>query len=99
MLGLHDVARFAPGDPAALVAATFACPVCLDVDCDVTLHPAPRTSAAACACATCRSAWSVDLDPGQLLRLTLAPPAQDVAQRVDLRHAPAHGFPWSDERP
>ncbi len=95
MVALHDVARFAPGDPAALVAAAFACPLCLDVDCDVTLHRAPRHTSADCACASCRAAWSVELDGAQLLRLTFAPPREDLLQRVALSSAATHGFPWS----
>lgn len=88
---LADVARFAPGDPEVVVAASFACPLCLGADCDVLVHASPRRSVAACSCRSCPADWTVALDPAQLLRLTVAPPEGHVA----LRAAAAHGFPWS----
>jgi hypothetical protein len=90
-----DVARFAPGDPEAVVAASFACPLCLGVDCDVLVHAAPGCSQATCSCRRCPGDWTVALDPAQLLRLTVAPPADAPEGHVALQAGASRGFPWS----
>jgi hypothetical protein len=71
---VHDVARFRPDDPAELVAASFACPLCLHAPVAVRLPGAFDEPAAACMCGSCATGWDVALDAMQLLRLTLSPP-------------------------
>lgn len=72
MSALADVARFRPEDPDALVAASFACPVCLrgdDVEWSAVLEgydPSVR-----CRCPSCEERWLVYLAPQQALRLGL----------------------------
>ena len=69
---LTDTARFLPGDPDVLVAASLACPLCLDSDAvawDAALEgydPSVR-----CSCPSCQAHWSVYLTPEQALRLGL----------------------------
>lgn len=69
---LADVARFAPNDPDALVAAALACPLCLcseGVQCEDSLDgydPSVR-----CRCPSCQARWRVYLTPEQALRLAL----------------------------
>jgi hypothetical protein len=74
MEGLSDTARFLAGDPDVLVAASLACPLCLD-SADVAWRarlegydPYVR-----CECPSCHAHWSVYLTPEQALRLGLMP--------------------------
>jgi hypothetical protein len=64
-------AVFGLDDPDALVDAGLACPACLSdatrVSVDAGLHGAGR-------CTDCGNRWSLDLEPQQLLRLSLDPP-------------------------
>ena len=72
MVDLSDTARFRPGDPDVLVAASLTCPVCLDsehVGWSGVLEgydPSVR-----CDCPSCHAHWSVYLTPEQALRLGL----------------------------
>jgi hypothetical protein len=69
---LADTARFLPGDPDILVAASLCCPVCLrgeTIVCEQSLEgydPSVR-----CRCPPCHAHWSVYLTPDQALRLGL----------------------------
>lgn len=68
---LQDVARFRADDADELVAASFACPLCLHVD--VALDIASQTSLgplADCRCRRCASDWFVLVEEDQLVRLT-----------------------------
>jgi hypothetical protein len=67
---VHDVARFRPEDPPALVAASFACPQCLHEPSVVRVDD----ESAQCACLPCGIGWEVALDDMQQLRLALSPP-------------------------
>ncbi|HTU28144.1 MAG TPA: hypothetical protein VMF07_02105 [Solirubrobacteraceae bacterium] len=73
MLGpLADVARFTAQDPDAVVAASFACPICLhgeDVTRDVSLDG--YDPSVSCECPECDANWRVYLTPDQALRLGL----------------------------
>jgi hypothetical protein len=71
----HDVARFNMDDPEVLVAATFACPMCLRAPCRVVLDDGDVLPVATCACTACAHEWVVELEARQLLRLSLDPPA------------------------
>lgn len=93
-----DVARFLPDDDARLVAASFACPVCLGLDAAARLVLERDDSEVECRCAVCATEWSVAVDPAQVMRLVLhPPPAQDGAP---LRMLPPRtaGAPWSELR-
>jgi len=69
---LTDVARFTAQDADVVVAAAFACPICLreePVAREVTLEGYdPFVS---CECPTCVESWRVYLTPEQALRLGL----------------------------
>ena len=71
---LNDVARFTATDPDGLVAAAFACPLCLHGEStertDVLEGYDPSVS---CRCPTCDARWRVYLTPEQALRLGLMP--------------------------
>ncbi len=69
-----DCARFMAEDPAELVAASFACPWCLAPLDDALVEVGTHDSVARCVCPACGEDWDVALDPGQVMRLTLAPP-------------------------
>jgi hypothetical protein len=70
---LSDVARFRPTDDEQVVAASFACPVCLRRPAASTLHAEPEDLVSS-AC-TCGTEWQTLLDPDQTLRMSLSPPA------------------------
>ena len=92
---LDDVARFRPDDPEPLVAASFLCPLCLAVEVTGELLVAGEDSEVICSCAGCDAVWSVALDPAQLMRLVLHPPAphgDGWALRVFPHYAA--GTPW-----
>lgn len=84
-----DVARFRAEDDALLVAASFACPVCLGSNADVRLVLEPDDAEVECSC-RCGTEWSVAVDAGQALRLALHPPAEPGAR---LRMLPLTGRP------
>ncbi len=69
---LADVARFTPQDPDVLVAAGFACPICLHAD-HVTREVALEgyDPSVSCECPTCDASWRVYLTPEQALRIGL----------------------------
>jgi hypothetical protein len=72
---LSDAARFLADDPDELVAAAFACPVCLHRPDRMFLGDADEEGALArCACHPCQREWDVALDPWQALRVQLTPP-------------------------
>ena len=69
---LSDVARFTAQDPDVVVAAAFACPICLhgdDVAREVRLEG--YDPSVSCECPTCDASWQVYLTPEQALRLGL----------------------------
>ncbi|HET9103043.1 MAG TPA: hypothetical protein VFN55_06775 [Solirubrobacteraceae bacterium] len=76
MTVLADVARFRPDDPAALVEASLACPVCLRSE-DIEWSPALQgyDPSVRCRCPSCDERWLVYLAPEQALRLGLMAPA------------------------
>lgn len=78
---MHDTARFLPDDPDALVAASFACPVCLRAPSYARLSDYYGESSASCTCLPCREGWEVSLSDLQMLRLTLGPPRGLVLER------------------
>ncbi len=89
-----DVARFRADDDAALVAASFACPVCLGLDAAARLVLERDDSEVECRCAACATEWSVAVDPTQALRLVLHPPrARDGARLRMLPPRTAGGAP------
>jgi hypothetical protein len=69
---LADTARFRADDPDELVAAAFACPVCLrgeGVERRETLGG--YDPSVACSCESCSTRWRVYLTPDQALRLSV----------------------------
>ncbi len=72
MVGLADVARFAPRDPVALVTASLACPLCLGSD-QVVWEAAleGHDPSVHCRCPDCGRRWQVFLAPEQALRIGL----------------------------
>lgn len=74
MNALDDVARFRADDDARLVAASFACPVCLEIDAVARLVLEPDDGEVECSCTACGADWIVAVDPAQVLRLVLHPP-------------------------
>jgi hypothetical protein len=80
---LDDSARFRPEDPEDLVAASFACPLCLCAAAQVLIVRHDTDATASCLCRHCALGWRVGLDPSQTLRMLLAPPA-DVSVRLAL---------------
>ncbi|HWI71514.1 MAG TPA: hypothetical protein VNT55_06140 [Baekduia sp.] len=70
----EDSARFRPDDPAALVAATFACPWCLRPPGRATMTVDPYTPHVVCGCEGCDTSWAIHLDGMQYIRLRIAPP-------------------------
>ena len=72
MEALADTARFLPGDPDALVAASLACPLCLEAE-EVRWKDSLEgyDPSVSCLCPSCHARWSVYLTPEQALRLGL----------------------------
>jgi hypothetical protein len=69
---LSDVARFTPHDPDPVVAASFACPICLHGDVvDRVVSLDGYDPSVSCECPECEAAWLVYLTPEQALRLGL----------------------------
>ena len=69
---LADVARFTAQDPDTVVAASFACPICLQDDTvtrEVSLDG--YDPSVSCECPECQVSWRVYLTPEQALRLGL----------------------------
>ena len=91
----QDVARFADDDPEAVVAASFACPVCLHAPCRVTLDDRAAVAVARCTCETCGVPWTVALTAVQILRLSLDPPAAVRLTWESPRHV-RDPWLWSD---
>jgi hypothetical protein len=80
---LTDSARFFVDDAEPLVVASFACPYCLQAPTDAVFNlEEPNGSAVLCRCESCRTRWVVAVNPGQAMRLAIAPP-------VDLELEPA----------
>ena len=97
-MNVHDdVARFRADDEEPLVAASFACPVCLGLGLDVAgrLVLERDDSEVGCSCSACHTEWSVGVDSAQVMRLVLHPPApRDAAPLRMLPPRPADA-PWS----
>jgi hypothetical protein len=74
---LTDSARFAVDDPDPLVMASFVCPYCLLAPADALFSlEEPNGSAVLCHCVGCSKRWVVAVNPGQALRLAIAPPVE-----------------------
>lgn len=95
MNALDDVARFRADDDAQLVAASFACPVCLGLDGTARLVLDPDDSEVECACRTCGADWGVAVDAAQVMRLVLHPPEDAQLRMLPPRTVRA---PWSQHR-
>ncbi|QEC47993.1 hypothetical protein FSW04_10715 [Baekduia soli] len=68
-------AAFALDDPDVLVDAALCCPLCLGADTRIDVRHTNLTPNGRGTCPACDATWSVTLDPQQLLRLALDPPA------------------------
>lgn len=68
-----DTARFRVDDPDELVAASFACPICLHAQSDVSVAGDDDAYEAACSCGYCDAQWTVGLTTWQVLRLRMSP--------------------------
>lgn len=84
-----DCARFLAEDPVELVEASFACPWCLSGVDDAVVELGSHDSVARCTCPACDHEWDVSLHAGQVMRLTLAPPAT-----LRVRFAREGGADW-----
>ena len=74
---LTDSARFAVDDPESLVVASFVCPYCLHTPADALFSlEEPNGSAVLCHCEACSTRWVVAVNPGQAMRLAIAPPVE-----------------------
>jgi hypothetical protein len=72
--GLHDFARFEPGDHPDVVEASFCCHCCLRRPALVIVGARERGGHAWCYCSVCQAHTEVALNDEQIVRLTLAPP-------------------------
>ncbi|MCW3010791.1 MAG: hypothetical protein JWO90_1195 [Solirubrobacterales bacterium] len=97
MDGFDDVARFRADDDPQLVAASFACPVCLGLDGVARLLIERDDSEVECACVGCGTAWTVAVDPAQVMRLVLHPPTAEET-RLRLLTPRMADAPWSQHR-
>lgn len=69
---LRDVARFRADDPAALVEASLACPVCLHgAEVRWCSSLALWDESVSCRCGHCGTCWRLEVDMEQALRLEL----------------------------
>jgi hypothetical protein len=75
---LTDFARFETHDSETVVAASFACPYCIRTASEISLDldESDTTAEALCTCLHCHSAWLVQLNGGQALRVALGPPGE-----------------------
>jgi hypothetical protein len=74
---LTDSARFFVDDPEPLVLASFVCPYCLHTPADALFSlEEPNGSAVLCHCLECSKRWVVAVNPGQAMRLAIAPPVE-----------------------
>lgn len=72
---LTDSARFFVDDPDPVVVASFVCPYCLQPPADSLFNlEEPNGSAVLCHCEDCHTRWVVAVNPGQAMRLAIAPP-------------------------
>lgn len=94
MDALDDVARFRADDDARLVAASFACPVCLGLEATARVVLAPDDSEVECACA-CGTTWTVAVDPAQVMRLVLHPPPEEDDAPLRMLPPRTAGAPWA----
>jgi hypothetical protein len=81
---VDDTARFLPDDRQELVAASFACPLCLHRPTFARLSTCDDEPTATCACLPCAHGWEVGLTDLQMLRLTLGPPPGLTLERGSL---------------
>jgi len=91
---LEDAARFIPGDPPSLVAASFACPWCLATAAIVTVISTTAPSAV-CECTACGDEWLVHLDGRQLMRMHFAPPLECAVRWFPVRRAAPRDPNWA----
>jgi hypothetical protein len=77
------VAAFTLDDPDVVVGAALSCPVCLAGDSAIEVRRRLLEPDARGACRACGSTWSLHLEPQQLLRLSLDPPASALVRWVD----------------
>ena len=75
---LDDVARSGADDDPRVVAASFACPLCLGLETEARLVIVPDDSEVECACPVCGADWRVAVDAAQVMRLVLHPPAAEA---------------------
>jgi hypothetical protein len=72
---ITDSARFFVDDPDPVVVASFVCPYCLQIPADTLFNlEEPNGSAVLCHCQECHTRWVVAVNPGQAMRLAIAPP-------------------------
>ena len=90
-----DVARFRADDDPRLVAASFACPVCLGLGGTARLVLDPDDSEVECACSACAMSWSVGVTPAQAMRLVLHPPREDTDAPLRLLPVRTAHAPWA----
>jgi hypothetical protein len=95
MTTLDDFARFAPCDPDELVAASFACPMCLRRAVWALLEDDGETQLARCRCMLCNLDWLVALSSDQYLRLVLAAPPRMLVLRASSAADAAGPRAWS----
>jgi hypothetical protein len=80
---LTDSARFYVDDPEPLVVASFVCPFCLRMPADTLFSlEEPNGSAVLCRCQECNRRWVVAVNPGQAMRLAIAPPVDMELEAV-----------------
>lgn len=92
-----DVARFRADDDPSLVAASFACPVCLGLHAVARLVLAPDDCEVECSC-TCGTEWHVAVDQAQVLRLVLHPPVVQPETPLRMLTPRTAWAPWSAHR-
>ncbi len=72
MTTLTDTARFRSDDPAELVMASLACPVCLSsAGVQWRLEDEGYDPSVQCVCECCNQSWRVYMTPHQSLRVGL----------------------------
>ncbi len=94
-MNVHDdVARFRADEDERLVAASFACPVCLGLDADARLVLERDDSEVECSCSSCRTEWSVSVDSAQVMRLVLHPPVPRPSAPLRMLAPRKADAPW-----
>ena len=83
MTTVLDAARFTVADTDEVVAASLACGCCLRLPSSVLLVEDEFAAVAMSWCLHCGASTQVSLDPEQLLRLAMQPPASVVLQTIN----------------